>query len=636
MSLLGLPYELVCHVVRHLDLGDVCSLSYSCRGLQFLLHEPNVAKLVLEAQASYSPEARDARVSRRYAAELRRLIKRRDAVASVSPYLVAIVAFAETWLYEKGILCYVRGSQLRMSNLHRSATHELVVDIRKLVDQAIDAPWPSRRFRFQILHCADDIVSCLYTNARHGQASCSSRLVVFNPRAGEIITVRRLESTAQIFVRNNHQFLYYGTNSERGRDGYNRWVIRGFDLATRTWLEPRLDFPAVIGSDVGSTVCFEIFDGYFYGLSNQTCLEVEEVDWVSYYTCFRFPLSRDGFRDLEQPPRQQFWRRDQTEGPLDDRWTFLRIFKDETTGQLKAVESRKEWLSGRISAGRSYYTTVISFDNAAVRPAEPDSSVLEPEKTDLGTCLERPPRDPHMVHQTDDSSTWAFTLSKCPLRSYHPSTQTYIDLVDDSASFHAIDQRIRIRGGSRRLWTPAELEERGRGRAPMARRPKDQDTLGQRTQDLYKNGTDIFWPPQQDPTAHSPALADLYAVLNPPGHLGTPHGSWDERSLVYATGGMGGGPKALVFVSWDPSIYLAGTSAYPSPDGRSVGALSVPPHGSKGERSRKAAKRHPISQPDTISCPFSADEISSANAGSWRALEPAMYLDIARGYHFAR
>ena len=48
MSLLKLPYELVCYVVQHLDLADVCSLSFSCTRLQFLLHEPNIAKLVLE------------------------------------------------------------------------------------------------------------------------------------------------------------------------------------------------------------------------------------------------------------------------------------------------------------------------------------------------------------------------------------------------------------------------------------------------------------------------------------------------------------------------------------------------------------------------------------------------------------
>jgi hypothetical protein len=563
----------------------------------------------------------------------------------VSPYLVAIVAFADTWLYENGVLCYVRGSQLRILDLHRSATDEVLVDIRKLVDKAIEEPRTSPRYRFQLLYCANGIVSCLYTHATHathGRVGYKNWIVVFDPRAGHIITVQRLESTSHIFVRNNHQFLYYGTHSERGGDGYNRWVIIAFDLTTRAWLNQRLDFPAVIGSDIGSTVCFEIFDGYFYGLSNQTCLEVEEVDWVSYYTCFRFPLSRRGFQDMEQPPRQQFWRRNQTEGPIDDRWTFLRMFKDETTGQLKAVESRKEWLSGRISARRSYYTTVINFGNAHVKPAETDSSMFEPEKVLSESYLERSPRDPHMVHQSDDTSTLAFTLSKCPLRSYYPSSQTFIDLVDDSPSFDVRDQRIRIRGGSRRLLTPCELEERKD--SPMTQRLGDQDTLEQRIKHLYKSGTDVFWPPFQGPSAHSPALADLYAILNPPGYVGKPHGSWDERSLVYATGGTTGGLKALVFVSWDPSIFLPGTAPYPDksfigtswcPAGGSSGPPSVPPYETKGKRRRDITKRHPILQPDATSCPLSTEKAKGAKPVSWRVLESAMYFDIARGYHFA-
>lgn len=44
------------------------------------------------------------------------------------------------------------------------------------------------------------------------------------------------------------------------------------------------------------------------------------------------------------------------------------MFKDEATGQLMAVESRKEWLSGRISARRTYYTTRISFDVSGSAP----------------------------------------------------------------------------------------------------------------------------------------------------------------------------------------------------------------------------------------------------------------------------
>lgn len=554
---------------------------------------------------------------------------------------MGVVGFAETWLYENGVLCYIHGRQLRILDLHRSSAREIVVDTRRLLDQAIEEPRTNCRYRLKLLYFADDIISGLYTHTRNGEVSCSHWLVVFNPRAGQIITTLPLESTAEIFVRNNHQFLYYGTNSEVGRDGYNRWVIHGFDLAARLWFDHPLEYPAVIGSEIGSTVCFEIFDGYFYGVSNQTCLEVEEIDWVSYYTCFRFPLGRHGFRGLESPPRQQFWRRNQTEGPIDDRWTFLRMFKDETTGQLKIVESRKEWLSGRISARRTYYTTAISFENPTQDSREGPSSApvdsslfmdgkIEPE----GGCSTEILRDPHTVHPGDDNSTLTFTLSKCPLRSYYPSSQAFVDLVDDNPSFDPSTQRICLRGGSRRLLTPGELDQQKK--VPITKQARDQDTLEQQIESLYTSETGVFWPPAEDPLAPDAALANLYAVLNPPGHAGKPHGSWDERSLVYATGDTNGGLKALVFVSWDPSIYLAHTPQYP---GRlsmftdSSGTLTPTP----GEETN--GKRRGITP-----CPggslasdgsSEASRTTTTHSAVWRTVKSAAYLDIARGYHFA-
>ncbi|GAB1313863.1 hypothetical protein MFIFM68171_04073 [Madurella fahalii] len=651
MSLVKLPYELVAYVVRHLHLGDIRSLSFSCRKFQFLLHEPNIAKLVLEANAPYSLEARDARANKRYAGELRRLIKRREAIASVSPYLVAIVGRADAWIYVNGLLCYIRDRQIRILDLHHAASHEMVVSIRTLLDEAIEEPRANRKYRLQLLYCAHDIVSCLYSHAKHAQPGCASWLLVFNPRTGEIITTEPLASTFKIFVRNNDKFLYYGTNSEMGRDGYRRWVIRGFDLTERTWLDQKLDIAAVIGSEIGSTVSFDIFDNYFYGVSNQTSLEIEEIDWISYYTCFRFPLTRRGFQDIERAPRHLFWRRSQAEGPIDDRWTFLRMFKDEMTGQLKVIESRKEWLSGSISAMRTYYTTVIDFDDVAIRKAwdlaeqkllsDPDLSASGSGKLQLGAPAKPTLRDPHMVHPGDDSSSdLTFTLSKCPIRSYYPSSQTFIDIVDDTTSFDPNDQRIRIRGGSRRLWTPGELRQRKY--SPTSQGPEHLDTVSHQIDSLYRSEGVVFWPPDGDQAGADPALADLYAVLNPPGYVGNLHGSWDERSLIYATGGMSGGPKSLVFISFDPSIHLAGATPYPSNNLLGRSASQSPPL--QGEdKGKDAVEWYPTSQPDATARPgvrvdsdLTSKATNGVNSSSWGALESASYREIARGYHFAR
>lgn len=603
-------------------------------------------------------------------------MKRRHATASVSPYLVAAVGFTNHWLYENGVLCYCNGSRLRILDLHRSASHEIVVDLSALLEGAL-APFRVRqKFKRKLLYYSHNIISCLYAQTSTDQAGCRNWLLVFNPQAGRIITIHELSSTSGLFVRNNDRFLYYGTTMGPDDGGANLWTITGFNMATGTWLPQPLNIPHMIGTEIGSNVCFEIFDGYFYILSSQRSLDVEEVDWLSYYSCFRFPLLHWGFADLEEARDRQLWRRDNTAGIMDDRWTFLRMFQDEATGQLKAVESRKEWRLGCITPRRTYYTTAISFANAIKVNAAPAAQPAPAAKTQQGGGLRRPPRDPHMVHPGDDNATLSVTLTKCPIRAYHPACQTFIDLVDDSTSFDPADQRLRLRGGTRRLWTPGERAAQQQPPTPPtptteAEQDQDQDhdTLLHQINTLYKSETGLFWPPEQDPISPNPALTDLYQVLNPPGYVGSPHGSWDERSMVYTTGGSGGGGagggaggglKALVFVSWDPAIYLAGTPAYPGGGlglgGRGGGAAAAAngshrqAGGDEGKGKGKGKEKGgPTSQPVTsaaAACPSGGSQRVEGHLGGtssggvntvpWRTFEPAKFREIKRGYHFAR
>ena len=290
------------------------------------------------------------------------------------------------------------------------------------------------------------------------------------------------------------------------------------------------------------------------------------------------------------------------------------------------TESKKELLSGR----RIYYTTVIDFEETAIRnladrrPSS-DANLPEVEQMHQGAPATTTPRSPHIVHPGDDSSGFTYKLRRCPSRSYHLSSQTFLDLVDESTSFDPKDQRIRIRGGSRRLWTPGELEQRER---PVETQG---DTFSRRIDDLYKSETGIFWPPDQDLSAPEPALAALYALLNPPRHFGNVHGIWDERSVVYATGGSSGGAKALVFVSFDPSIYLTG--AVPYPDNTllrrpvSHSHLQTSPL-NEGKGNREDTAERPEAGVDPALT-------NGASPASWSALELAKYREI-RSYHFAR
>ncbi|KAH8746543.1 hypothetical protein F5883DRAFT_373993, partial [Diaporthe sp. PMI_573] len=81
----------------------------------------------------------------------------------------------------------------------------------------------------------------------------------------------------------------------------------------------------------------------------------------SHYHCFRFPVAAPKPKTTERSVKDKMWRRQHAEGPIDDRWSFIRLLRDEREPtQLQVLESRKEWLAG--SPGRrNYYTTRLVF-----------------------------------------------------------------------------------------------------------------------------------------------------------------------------------------------------------------------------------------------------------------------------------
>jgi len=61
-----------------------------------------------------------------YAKVLRREIKTRKAVAQAEPYLIAIVGYADNYIFTNGVLCYVIHNDIRILDLHHSACDEIV------------------------------------------------------------------------------------------------------------------------------------------------------------------------------------------------------------------------------------------------------------------------------------------------------------------------------------------------------------------------------------------------------------------------------------------------------------------------------------------------------------------------------
>ncbi|KAM3071424.1 hypothetical protein ACMFMG_009022 [Clarireedia jacksonii] len=718
-GLIALPYEVLSNIIGNIDFEDVFNLGQTCQALKFLLTEESICKSVIQTKLPSSAEALSIKdVAGRSASALRRAAKRRTAFATASPYSVATLGFGDAYFYCNGVLCYTLDDRLRILDINNSAQDEFVVSIPAIVNHATAEAACNTSGLFEVLYYSDKIVSCVYKSTG---LDANAWLISFSLEPRETIVVKELESTTKIFARHNGQFLYYGTHSEVGIDGHRKWAINGYDFESRQWFDKKVHLPDMVGSEIGSTICFEIHDGYFYALSNQTSFEVEEIDWTSFYHCVRFPLESPCIELLERTEDRTMWRRQHQEGPIDDRWTNLRLDKDESTGKLRIIESRKEWYYGSSRSQRTYYTTPIIFpelpyekgdeldysagtsilsttmDSSASASFQSGSSSTNNQPTSLTDHSESsdaydltglpndpitrllkkcdnphhmlaPPRLPQYTHPGDDgASNQTFTLTKSRLRHYDASSSTYLDIVDDPLpSDWQGKQRLRLRAGSRKLGPPLVYPSDHPLKAGLlCPPPSDLDVALHR---MYRYSEVTFWPPEQDPEMPDKGLDELYKLLNPPTHLGNVEGTADERNLVYMTGGFGR-PQAIILISFDPAIKLAGLKRWggmrrkgvgegPHIEGRASGygeqtnadnqaagrIIGIDRKG-KGKQTYSSMVESPADAHAYASRPMSAvfNPTSAATAAwksfqrghnSWIWMEKAMYQDIELGFYF--
>ncbi|KZL63408.1 f-box domain-containing protein, partial [Colletotrichum incanum] len=462
-----LPIEILTYVADSLDLHDIFNLSLVCSQFRYLVSNDDICRAALETNAPYSPDVQNARFSKQYARCLRRLVKTRDAIATAAPYATAIVAQADEFIYCDGMLCYTHGHEsLRLLDLHGSADSEIVIDTRKLLVSNLESypelrPYAiSNRYRFRPLHFACGILSCLYRSPKSEGRSC---LIVLDLWQRRLLAAYRLESTSKLFVRNNREYLYYGTHSLTGGDGFERWVLKLFDICKEQWAPGQLDLEDLVGSDVGSTVCFEIIDDHFHGISSLNTFETYESDWTSYYYGFRLPMGSLRAADMQLTSKTAMWRRQHEEGPIDDRWSTLQLEKDLITGDIMVLESRREWLVDECSSTRTSHRTALRFsechnhsNNNSDSENDSESDTEDNEGSPVHSCSTstiahaKPQRESSQFHRGDDGSTTpVITLSQCFIRSYNHSCETFIDLVNEPGASDSMTRRLQLRSISR-------------------------------------------------------------------------------------------------------------------------------------------------------------------------------------------
>jgi hypothetical protein len=576
----NLPLDVLYNVSSSLDLDSFVSLRHVSRQLHSLSQEEHICRQCLivsrscpilrcqlTASLTYAKSTREAVLASRpagqsltYREALRRLSSIREAYKTANPFSCSVLAYGAAFLYKQGVLCYLEGSELRFLDLNEWSCEEQVIDIQAL---ACDATGASSSFyktpaKSTLLSYQDNILAFLFElDADAG----GSWLIAIDRRIPEpnspVIFVRPLETTSRLFVRQDASSLFYGTHTHTNNSHHHReWLIEGTNLKTSERYPP-VQLDDFVGTDLGLTVCFEIYNGYFYALSNQTSFDLEEIDWTSYYHCIRFPVADP----TAIQAAKRIWRRQHIEGPINDTWTNLSLHLDEETDRVVVVECRREWKGGGSDSMRTFYNEPLPFtgDNLEASYLEYLDSLPEvgnlPDDI-LTTQIDEtnnPNYDPdrpraslrfHPEYPPNNGETREFILARTKHRTYNLSCHSFLDLVNDPISYTSGD-RLRLRIGHRKLCSPMTRTPAG----TYTLREPEYDYQGKPVhgseQEIQDRGIRM-WPPDDAPP-------ELLQILNPTRSIGQVDAASDERSVVYMTGPSYSQNRAVVIINFDPT-----------------------------------------------------------------------------------
>lgn len=508
-----------------------------------------------------------------YATAVKRTFQRREAYALAGPYSALIIGSGTSFVYRDGVVCYVDGGSIRILDVHQAALVEYVVNLRQFNNHC----WKGAKkfLSVDLLHCQDGVLSFLY---RSGQNITEETwLIAIDIRENHPIDKRirlvTLVPNSKFFVRNDSHFLYVGSYNGMGSFGSREWVMQGYDLSNGQ-LQPVLNLPNLYGSDLRQTLVFEIYDGYLYALSNQSSFEVEEIDWTSYFHCYRFPLHTPTSEQLE---RRQLFRRQHREGPINDSWTHLDLHRDERTGNLYITECRREWKDGHSAQQRTYYSALLLFSDQTEVDSE-DVGVSYPAGDPLVKVLDeksRPnwsesvPHLPRNCHPEPIDSEYTFLLAKTKYRTFIPSSLANLDLVIDdfpsrrggiqvdTTNTRHWQQQIRIRLGSRMQCSPVD---------PATKLLHEPTIVDERSipdsEERFADRGIALWPPNNAPME----LLDLMNPARDPNvmtsrTIGDVFAVADERSLVYMPAPTFRSKvenKSIILVNFDRGINFQG------------------------------------------------------------------------------
>jgi hypothetical protein len=451
-------------------------------------------------------------------------------------------------LYCDGLLCILEDNTICVLDTNTS-TENCKIDISVSNNATAEASTSSDKPRISLLSFNDDIVTVHYDKkGRSGRSWILAFSTKVGPADNRLLTRITLESSYKLFARHTADCIYYGTHSGVNNDGHQEWEIMGKALSGKYNIPKcaTLQLDKFFGTDIGSTVAFEIHKDHFYAVSNQTSFEVEEIDWTSFYHCIRFHL---GNQILEA--NNKVYRRQHSEGPIHDSWTDISLQFDEATDRTMIVEARSEWQTNTRGQQRTFYISEFELQKKSLPVSEDGSPVTEASQVSLypqGDALaslvdssnkpnyapeeERPSWKSHPESTAGYGRARSFILARTKFKGYNYSCNSFFDFVEDEhcCSESSITPCLRIRIGTRH-------------EAPMDWEPPSQDGLSkvkpantsQREHDVvYRHSPIKLWPP---PSSKCACSKRLHRILNPtvpgPAHIRSITGVLDERRFIY-------------------------------------------------------------------------------------------------------
>ena len=373
-----LPVELLSQVVSHLGIEDFHNLKVSNKHLHITLQDERVSKTVVQVSYIKIPKNSAYWVRKRnikhsieaklaneglssYSTALSRSYSTRKALASAQPSSILLLGYGSSFAYRDGILCYIYKSTIRILDVFKAATKELVIDTYQLHDSEQHPRFPQKLLNFQAgvlsffyepMENLVNFIMLININELRNRTTPSPTIMETHA-----LWAMGPHEPQRVFARNNSQIFCFGKYGRTSLNDRHQWGLRTWSFATQT-TSRLLQLEGFFGVDIGQTVAFELFDDYLYAVSNQDTEGIEEIDWTSFYNCYRVPIAN---LTRERLQHKRIWRRQHRDGVINDLLTDLSLQKDEETGVVTIVEGRKEWLEGRSKQTRTFYRQPLEF-----------------------------------------------------------------------------------------------------------------------------------------------------------------------------------------------------------------------------------------------------------------------------------